>query len=486
MEAWLCATCYARRSYAPRKKFQTKKDQYEYLRKLFSGKGNPFFGKQHTAHTKSKISLRKKGVPLPEHARLKMIGRSISPEARVKISESLKGRPSPMKGKHQSVQSKTRIGYANFGRTHTKETKTRLSERMKGEKKRMFGKHLTEETKRKISESLSGPKNPQFGKTLSQEIRRAISQKNKGRPAWNKGLHPSEKTRDKMSISHFGIYPSAETIRKRSLALTGLKRKPISLETRANMSRAHVGKKVSEETRSKMRKCTLNESAFSTVTPDSAYWIGYLIADGNVSIKKGIPVIALHIQKLDKDHLDIKFRAFVGSSHKLGCYVSKARGNTSYSISFSSEIMAEDLARYGVVPRKWFILKVKGGVENTKDLWRGVIDGDGNLGIYLRKRKDGSFRPIPYIALTSNLYVCHQFKEFLEKSLGFPMPNVVPYKKSYLFSISDHRALRAITLLYANCTLALERKLASAWNIMNSFQLNGNSRYIRYEPKGTM
>ena len=78
-----------------------------------------------------------------------------------------------------------------------------------------------------------------------------------------------------------------------------------------------------------------------------------------------------------------------------------------------------------------------------------------------------------------------QFKEFLEKSLSFSMPNVVPYKKSYLFSISDHRALRAITLLYANCTLALERKLASARNIVDSFQLIGHSGYIRHEPNVT-
>lgn len=124
-----------------------------------------------------------------------------------------------------------------------------------------------------------------------------------------------------------------------------------------------MGKKPSEETRLRMRKRTLNELPFSIVTSDSAYWIGYLIADGNVSIKKGIPVIALHVQEIDKVHLDIKFRAFVGSSHKLGTYVNKVRGNTSYSISFSSEKMQEDLARYGVVPRKWFIVKVKWGVK---------------------------------------------------------------------------------------------------------------------------
>lgn len=226
-----------------------------------------------------------------------------------------------------------------------------------------------------------------------------------------------------------------------------------------------------------MRTCTLNESAFSTVTPDSAYWIGDLIADGNVSIKKGSPVIALHVKEIDKDHL-VKFASFVGSSHKIGRYVNKVSRNISYSISFSSERMAEDLARYGVVPRKWFSVKVKGGVENSRDLWRAIVDGDGHLGIYLRKRKDGSFRPLPYISLTSNLYVCSQFKEFLEKSLHLPMPYHVPDKRSFQLSISDHRALKAITLLYANCTLALDRKLVLARNIMNSFQLIGHYRCI--------
>jgi hypothetical protein len=35
---------------------------------------------------------------------------------------ALKGEPSPMKDTHHSVESKTRIAYMNFGRTHTDET----------------------------------------------------------------------------------------------------------------------------------------------------------------------------------------------------------------------------------------------------------------------------------------------------------------------------------------------------------------------------
>jgi len=60
---------------------------------------------------------------------------------------------------------------------------------------------------------------------------------------------------------------------------------------------------------------------------------------------------------------------------------------------------------------------------------------------------------------------------FLEKHLGEPTPpNVVSYKKSYLFMISDHRVIKAIKLLYNGCTIALERKLQNAHAIIQEFQ----------------
>jgi hypothetical protein len=281
-----------------------------------------------------------------------------------------------------------------------------------------------------------------------------------------------------MSVAHIGIYPSKETINKRSLSLTGLKRKPFSVEARRNMSRAHIEKKLSDETRAKMRKCTLNERAFENITVQSAYWIGMFIADGNISLKKGIPIVALHLQEIDKDHIDKKFREFVDSSHKLGCYVSKKTGKVHYSISFSSERMANDLAKYGVVPKKWFTVKVKGGLENSGDLWRGVIDGDGSMGIYLRKMPLETVRPVPYISLTCSLHICLQFKTFLEKTLGLSMPDIVSSKKSYSCTVYDHRAVRAIKLLYKGCTIALDRKLAVAKKIIDSFEVTDNSRFM--------
>lgn len=192
-----------------------------------------------------------------------------------------------------------------------------------------------------------------------------------------------------------------------------------------------------------------------------------------------MPIVALHVQKRDKDHVDKKFRSFVGSTHKLGRYVNKKTGRIYNSISFSSEIMANDLIVYGVRTKKSFVAKVKGKIENDRDIWRGAIDGDGHLGIYKRRNINGTIRLVPYISLTGSLNVCQQFKAFLEHQIGMPMPNVYQNKNSYLFSVSDHRAVRAIKLLYEGCEVALDRKLEVAKKILGSFLLNGNSRYLK-------
>jgi DNA mismatch endonuclease (patch repair protein) len=73
--AWLCATCHQRRYYVPKKKFKTKEEQYAYLGKLFSGKGNPMYdvhiniGRTYTPERNQKVSQAVKiwAAEHPEH-----------------------------------------------------------------------------------------------------------------------------------------------------------------------------------------------------------------------------------------------------------------------------------------------------------------------------------------------------------------------------------------------------------------------------------
>ena len=63
--------------------------------------------------------------------------------------------------------------------------------------------------------------------------------------------------------------------------------------------------------------CLLNEDAFNIITEESAYWIGFLMADGCIHYHPGnAPYVSLTLAKCDSDHV-IEFSQFMGSSHKL-------------------------------------------------------------------------------------------------------------------------------------------------------------------------
>jgi hypothetical protein len=73
--------------------------------------------------------------------------------------------------KNPSEETRKRMSEASKGRTHSEETKKRMSE---------VHKNISEETRRKLSEAHKG-------KTRSEETRRKISELKKGRKWWNDG-----------------------------------------------------------------------------------------------------------------------------------------------------------------------------------------------------------------------------------------------------------------------------------------------------------
>jgi hypothetical protein len=81
--------------------------------------------------------------------RKEQLGYLISPETRMKISESLKGK---YVGENSPL----------FGKQRSEETKKKMSEAKKGENSPMFGKHHLSETRTKISEGNKGENNPRW------------------------------------------------------------------------------------------------------------------------------------------------------------------------------------------------------------------------------------------------------------------------------------------------------------------------------------
>lgn len=96
-----------------------------------------------------------------------------------------------------------------------------------GEKHPMYGKHHSEEARTKMSDAKRGEKHPWFAKHLPEETRRKIGDANRGRPI-------SEEQKAQLRKANLGKKASAETRAKMSAAQKARKRGP------------DIGKKISE------------------------------------------------------------------------------------------------------------------------------------------------------------------------------------------------------------------------------------------------
>lgn len=110
--------------------------------------------------------------------------------------------PGGNKNKHLSDETRRRISEAHLGKTMSDEAKKKMSESRKGAQNPMFGKTHTDITKKKISGNNKGRtghviseaqreicRAVNLGKVVSDETRRKISKANKGKAAHNKNLH---------------------------------------------------------------------------------------------------------------------------------------------------------------------------------------------------------------------------------------------------------------------------------------------------------
>jgi hypothetical protein len=212
----------------------------------------------------------------------------------------------------------------------------------------------------------------------------------------------------------------------------------------------------------------LREDAFDSVTEESAYWIGFLMADGCICpVKTGQTGISINISAKDEACVH-RFRRFIGSRHKIGRHQPK-RGNELVRLRIYSDRIAGALARYGVVPRKSQTAKVY-ILDKNRDFWRGVIDGDG----YLTFRSNTGC-----LGLVGSRYLVEQFREFI---LGicpdFKRP-VLRHASIYRLELRSVHAIAVAATLYSDCVFAMPRKLDLARAVMASSVYDGPTGRFR-------
>lgn len=199
-------------------------------------------------------------------------------------------------------------------------------------------------------------------------------------------------------------------------------------------------------------RCSLNETVFDTITEESAYWIGFLMADGCVT---NVNQIQLGLATRDRDHV-VRFRSFLGSSHK----ISNRNNGLGAGLTVSSSHLVSVLAQYGVVPRKSLTAQVI-GLQDNRHFWRGVVDGDGSLMLPTPKRSSHLLR------LCGSFFLMSQFAEFVKVHLDIDT-SVRKHKTIFEVGPGQAKSFKIVSLLYSDCAIALPRKLEHAQIFMRS------------------
>jgi len=113
------------------------------------------------------------------------VGKKLSAEVCRQMSVRLSGQGNPFFGRTHSAETRKKLSDINTGKKHSPEQNAKLSAAMKG-------RTFSAETRHLISEQKKGEKNPFFGKTHSDEAKKAMSDKRRGykHPLYGKPRSP--------------------------------------------------------------------------------------------------------------------------------------------------------------------------------------------------------------------------------------------------------------------------------------------------------
>nr|DAU84890.1 MAG TPA: endonuclease [Caudoviricetes sp.] len=204
-----------------------------------------------------------------------------------------------------------------------------------------------------------------------------------------------------------------------------------------------------------------NENYFEHIdTPEKAYWLGFIYADGFITKKtNGNAVFGF---TLAEEEPLIKLNQCLESNKPIGKYkkVNSYKSNSiEYKTAFCSNKMVSDLEKHGCVEGKTFKLKFPNLDKNLiPHFIRGYFDGDGSVFLHTQKANNTK-----YTTLGVTICGIKSFLDDLSKYIGFE--NCVykdKRKETDCYSIklaSNIRCLKFYHYLYNNANnMYLSRK----------------------------
>jgi hypothetical protein len=195
---------------------------------------------------------------------------------------------------------------------------------------------------------------------------------------------------------------------------------------------------------------SLNECVFDELTPEALYWIGFLYADGHVRKDEAEYSIEIEIELKDREHL-VKFAQFLECNKE-----PKQYSDNSCTLRIYSKKINRRLKELGLHHNKSYTAKPHELLKDSRDFWRGVVDGDG--GVY-------TFQSTGYnvnqLSLCGTLETILDFIIFCSKQCNIKdkYPSHSSKSKSlYQVHYYSSDAIKITDLLYKDSTIYLDRK----------------------------
>lgn len=255
----------------------------------------------------------------------------------------------------------------------------------------------------------------------------------------------------------------AEIIRLYQSGLGSVKISRI-LGTRSPSSISQVIRSSGIPIRNNSEKSTMykvNHNAFEIIdTQEKAYWLGFIYADGYVSINNGQHIFGMALAIKDRIVLE-RLKTFLKSDHKIKTYASSGFSNSEYvRLNITSNKIVTDLIKHGVLEKKTNILMPP---YIARDLIphfiRGYVDGDGCITSHLKAK----YRVFAFKVLGTESML-NFIKDFIEENTTIRIKKFYKRKESQIVSSlevgGNLQVEKILDLIYKDSVIHLERKHA--------------------------
>lgn len=206
-------------------------------------------------------------------------------------------------------------------------------------------------------------------------------------------------------------------------------------------------------------------------TEEKAYWLGFLYADGSVSLRNKGGTLEVGLAKIDENHL-YKFCDSLGKEQKVATKIVKLgeKEFESVRLHLCSYEMVTDLINLGCTQNKSLTLEFpsEDKVPNSliRHFIRGYIEGDGCIGLYYGR--------IHFSVIGTKDFLNGMINTFNENLNDIGVLNLHKQDKRFKndvttsISKSGDYALKILNYLYEDCTIYLDRKYEKYLEIVNS------------------